>query len=193
MNLTGSSGNLHKSVRVHDATIQWIYVGPCKRLRPSRPLLILTISYSCSQSVTERPTEAPSFVFIFFQIRYYSFQYFPNLRKKGNCKGRRGDFSRYYIFLFFAWERFKNKTWVLIIPAEQNLFCIIKSHCKKFQFAIFNFLFQFLISHFPFHIPHSTFHISHFTFPIPQSPFPIPHYPFPIPRFSNIHCCLTWK
>ena len=79
--------------------LMWV---PCKRLRPSRPLLILTISYSCSQSVTERPTEAPSFVFIFFQIRYYSFQYFLSLRKKGNCKERQGDFSRYYIFLFFA-------------------------------------------------------------------------------------------
>ena len=149
--------------------LMWV---PCKRLRPSRPLLILTMSYSCSQRVTERPTEAPSFVFIFFQIRYYSFQYFLSLRKKGNCKERQGDFSRYYIFLFFAWERFKNKTWVLIIAAEQNLFCIIKSYCKKFQFAILYFLFQFLISHFPFPTPHSPF-------PNPHSPFLIIHFPFP--------------
>ena len=58
--------------------LRWV---PCKRLRPSRPLLILAISQSRSQSVTERPPQVPIFVFTFLQIRLCSFQYFLSFRE----------------------------------------------------------------------------------------------------------------
>ena len=74
----------------------------------------------------------------------------------------------FLIFSYFCTERFRNKTWVLIIAAEK----IIPRYKKLMQKKIFNF--PFPISHF------------NFLLPIPHSPFSISHSPFPIPRFSNI-------
>ena len=68
----------------------------------------------------------------------------------------------FLIFSYFCTERFRNKTWVLIIAAEK-----IIPRYKKLMQKIFNFPFP----------------ISYFNFPFP---IPIPHSPFPIPRFSNI-------
>ena len=62
------------------------------------------------------------------------------------------------IFSYFCTERFKYKTWVLIIAAEKIYSTLQKVNVKKNQFPIFNFPFQ----------------------------FPIPHSPFPFPRFSKI-------
>ena len=120
-----------------------------KRLRRSRPLLILAISQSCSQSVTER--SPPDFFFTFLPIRQYSFQYFMSFRySEINKQG--WVTSPVIIFSYFCTERFKNETWVLIIAAEKNISRYKKLMYKKY--SISHFQFPISISHSPFPIPH---------------------------------------
>ena len=95
----------------------------CKRLRPSRPFAdtrnILVVFSECDRT----SHRCPNFVFVFLQIRYYSFEYFRSFRYS-EIKKQGWVTSPVIIFSYFCTERFKNETWVLLIAAEKNYFTL---------------------------------------------------------------------
>ena len=112
-----SSGNLHKSV-----ALAW-----CNHSENLCGFPDTRNIYSCSSECDWTPKGGPDFCFymltnllIFFSI--LSASGILTEKKQGRVT------SHYYsISSYFCTERFKNKTWVLIIAAEKNLFHVVRS------------------------------------------------------------------